>query len=78
MSTTTCAQCVSLHTVLTSFYTTLFIKGTILHHKRNSGIVAHGFEKGRPQERRMWDESDSCAHKKHAGMHTKKRNLCGK
>lgn len=70
-----------------SFYATLFIKDTIHTRKGfntpfppppvNSRIVAQGFEKGRPQERRMWDESDSYT-QKHASMHTEKRSVRGK
>lgn len=68
-----------------SFYATLN-KSCYTHQKRiqhplpslspvNSGIVAQGFEKGRPQERRMWDESDSYAHKNTQAC-TPRKEMC--
>lgn len=87
------SQCVSVNrffhmyiTVLNSFHAMLFFSIQALYHTRippsplrvNSRIVARGFEKGGPQERRMWVESDSYEHKNMQASTPKKRNVCGK
>lgn len=85
-STSICAcEHYSVFGLYTVFYASSAIplkKGTIYTHQKNtplptfqpvnSWILAHGFEKGDPLERKLWDDGESCA-RKYKHVHWEKK-----